>query len=853
MNRAVFEIGGMGCAACVQRVEKALYALEGVEAASVNLATENATVIYDSQILQPLVIREAIEKAGYTVLDFSGLNQSGASGSAGARAPNTKAAATSRAEARFARKRKETKTLWTKFIISAVFSLPLLYAAMAPMLSEWLYLPWPAALDPMTQPLRYALIQIALLAPVLAAGHRFYLHGFRALLRRSPTMDSLIAIGTSAAILFSLYNFWLILQGDHSAVESLYFETAGLIITLVLLGKSLEATSIDKTGEAVRKLVELRPTTAIIAIHDKELEIAVDEVRVGDCLIVKPGARIPVDGTVLEGHTAVDESMLTGESMPVDKQAGDVVYAASLNTTGSIRFVAKHVGSDTVLARIIALVEEAQGSKAPIARLADVVSGYFVPVVCLIALIAGVAWYFGSGGNMAFALTILISVLVIACPCALGLATPTAIMVATGKGAEYGVLIKSGEALETAHRIKTVVFDKTGTITEGRPVVSDIVSGLASGSGSGVALNLGFGVASNLGSDDSDNLSLADSGVFNDDVLRIAASVERYSEHPIGEAIVAFARERKLEFIPVKDFESLPGFGVTAEIALVQSANQKANQETGQETGQEANQPANQEAGHLDTSITLTGAYGLSASGRHKLYAGNRKLMDVYGISDSRGIAARSDELSEQGKSLVYVALDREIIGAIAVSDTIKQSSPQAIACLREKGISCVLLTGDNRKAASAIARELGITQVLAEVLPHDKAEEIVKLQEKGHLVAMVGDGINDAPALVRSDVGIAIGSGTDVAVESADIVLMNSDLMDVVAAITLSKRTMRTIKQNLFWAFGYNVLGIPFAAGVFYLLGGPLLSPIIAAAAMSMSSVSVLLNTLRLKGLKLR
>ena len=761
MRKQVLDIGGMHCGSCAQRVEKALAGLEGVKAAYVNLATEKATVSYDPKLLDMDALRSAVEQAGFEV---TGTGEG-------------------TAEASPERKRDELKAQWARFVVAAAFALPLLYVAMAPMLTPLVALPWPTAFDPMREPLAYAALQIVLLAPVAFVGRRFYTTGFKLLLKRSPNMDSLIALGTSAAILFSLYNLWRILQGDHIAVESLYFETAGVILALVLLGKALEATAKNRTSDAIRKLMELAPETALVLIKGSEREIPVEKVRIGDVVVVKPGARIPVDGTVAEGHTSIDESMLTGESLPVDKGAGDAVYAATINTTGSIRFTAERVGSDTALARIVRLVEEAQGSKAPIAKLADVVAGYFVPVVCAIAVIAGLAWLIGTGGDVAFALTVFISVLVIACPCALGLATPTAIMVGTGKGAQRGILIKGGEALERAHAIDTVVLDKTGTVTEGRPVVTDIVSG---------SPEAGEGA-----------------------VLQAAASLERYSEHPIGRAIVEGAKARGLELVPVRDFESIVGSGVRAYVE------------------------------HDEAS-------GPGAFSGKQLMAGNPQLMQDQGIKDPSGLLSAYNGFSEQGKTAVFVACGEEAIGVIAVADSVKQNSQAAIARLKGMGISCAMITGDNRRTAEAIAHSVRIDRVLAEVLPDDKAHEVEKLQAEGRVVAMVGDGINDAPALVRADIGIAIGSGTDVAMESADIVLMNSDLMDVPSAIQLSKRTMRTIKQNLFWAFGYNVVGIPFAAGVLYLFGGPLLSPMIAAAAMSFSSISVLLNALRLKGAKL-
>jgi Cu+-exporting ATPase len=745
-SKVTIPIGGMTCASCAQRIEKVIGKLEGIDSVSVNLATEKATVSYHPQTVRLSVIKHAIEKIGYRALEVS----------------KTDAADEDRA-----RKQKEIRTLWTKFIVSALFSLPLLYIAMVPMITI-VRLPFPGGLDPMRFPLIYALIELMLVIPVIGVGYKFYTVGFKALIQGSPNMDSLIAIGTTAAVMYSMYNTWQIAAGGFGAVDSLYYETAGVIITLILLGKSLEAVSKGRTSEAIKKLMGLAPKTAIILQNGEEKEIPIDEVEIGDMIVVKPGSKIPVDGTVLEGHTAIDESMLTGESMPVDKKAGDNVYAASLNSNGTIRFRADKIGSDTALARIIKLVEDAQGSKAPIAKMADIVSGYFVPIVCLIALVAGIAWYIATR-DVEFALSIFISVLVIACPCALGLATPTAIMVGTGKGAENGILIKGGEALEIAHKINTIVFDKTGTITQGKPSVTDV---------------------------------LTVAGIQADYLLQITAAAEKSSEHPLGQAIVLGAEAKGLELPRMDHFEAIPGRGIEAKINNV------------------------------------------------GILAGNRKLMDEQGISMLE-LQEASDQLASQGKTPMYVALDGKLAGIIAVADTVKENSKAAIESLHNMGIEVVMITGDNQKTASAIAKQVGIDKVLAEVLPQDKSNEVKKLKSEGRKVAMVGDGINDAPALAQADIGIAIGSGTDVAMESADIVLMRSDLMDVPTAIDLSKKTIRNIKQNLFWAFGYNVIGIPIAAGVLHLFGGPLLNPIFAAAAMSLSSVSVLTNALRLKRFK--
>ena len=710
ISRVTLKIIGMTCAACSARIERSVSKIEGVESCSVNLATERMTVEFDPAKIDVETIKKTIEKIGYSwaenknnVVDGDKL-----------------------------RKDKEIKTLWIKFVVSAGFSLPLLYVAMGHMLPFGWRLPLPEILHPMHYPLNFALIQIALTIPIIIMGYRFYVVGFRAIWSRSPNMDSLIAIGTSVAVSYSLYSIYQITQGHFAFAEHLYFETAGVIITLVLLGKSLEAVSKGRTSGAIKKLMGLTPKMATILVGDMEREIPIEDLNVGDIIIVKPGGKIPVDGIVVSGSTAIDESALTGESMPVDKKEGDSVFAATINTTGSIQFRADKIGADTALAQIIKLVEDAQNTKAPIAQLADVVSRYFVPVVLSIAVFSGLAWFIVTG-DVEFALTILISVLVIACPCALGLATPTAIMVGTGKGAEKGILIKSGEALEVLHKIDTVVFDKTGTITEGKPEVVAVEG----------------------------------------DVLELAASLERYSEHPIAKAICNYYSGKYLE---VKDFKATAGRGVEGII-------------------------------------------------------GGRK------IEIGRGVT---------------VLVDGQYVGRVVVLDKPKTSSCAAIAKLKSMGIESVMITGDNRETAEAVAKQVGIDRVFAEVMPQDKAEQVKKLQKENRRVAMVGDGINDAPALAQADIGIAIGSGTDIAMESASIVLMKGDLMVVPMAINLSRATIRNIKQNLFWAFGYNVVGIPIAAGVLYMFGGPLLTPIFAAGAMSLSSVSVVMNALRLKGAKI-
>lgn len=740
------KIIGMTCASCASKIEKAVGEIDGVTNASVNFASEILTYEIDNSKTNKATIRKAIENIGYKSAEVGGTNF---------------------AEEDRLRKEKEIKTLWTKFVISVIFTIPLLYISMGSMITGG-KAPLPNAINMMEHPLNFALIQFFLTIPILIAGNKFYVVGFKAIKMRSPNMDSLIAIGTSAAEIYSLYSTYQIWKGNTHFVENLYFETVGVIITLILLGKSLEAVTKGKTNEAIKKLMGLAPKTAIVIKDGAEIETPIDEVIIDDIILVKPGSKIPVDGVVIEGTTAIDESMLTGESMPIDKKAGDKVFAASINKNGLIKFKATKVGSDTALAQIIKLVEDAQGSKAPIAQMADVVSGYFVPIVFIIAIVAFAGWMI-SGQSLEFSLTIFISVLVIACPCALGLATPTAIMVGTGKGAENGILIKGGAALETTHKIQTIIFDKTGTITEGKPEVTDIVTA---------------------------------NGIDQNKLLQLTASAEKGSEHPLGEAIVRGAENKNLPILPVSDFEALIGRGIRVVI---------------------------------DNSTIL---------------AGNLKLMNEQNIN-IENLKNDANRLASEGKTPMYIAINNKIAGIIAVADVVKPSSAKAIKKLTEMGIEVVMITGDNKRTAEAIAKQVGITRVLSEVLPKDKSNEVKKLQSEGKIVAMVGDGINDAPALAQADIGIAIGNGTDVAIESADIVLMRSDLMDVPTAINLSKSTIRNIKENLFWAFAYNAAGIPVAAGVLYIFGGPLLNPVFAAAAMSLSSVSVLANALRLKRFK--
>jgi len=739
-------VGGMTCASCSAAVERAIKKLPGIQVSSVNLATERAVVKYDPAAVRLSEIKGAIKKAGYEPLAME-------------------AVSAARIDEHAAAKEREIKSMWRKFIVSAAFSVPLLYIAMGHMIG-W---PLPKVLHPMERPLFFALVQVALVIPSIIAGRRFYVVGAKALLHRAPNMDSLIAMGTSAAIIYSLFSVFRIAGGELAAVEELYFETAGIIITLILLGKTLEAVSKGRTSASIKKLMGLKPKTATVLQEGREIELPIDEVEPGDMILVRPGERVPVDGRVASGASAVDESMLTGESIPVDKGPGDQITGGTINKNGALTFVAERVGADTALARIIKLVEDAQGSKAPIARMADVISGIFVPVVFGIAIVAAAAWLI-AGHTAGAALTIFVAVLTIACPCALGLATPTAIMVGTGKGAELGILIKSGEALETAGKLNVVVFDKTGTITEGRPVLTDL---------------------------------LPAPGVEEKGLLGMAAAAEKASEHPLGEAIVAAAAARDLRLPRVDSFRALPGRGIEALIE--------------------------------------------TSTGSGDFLLGNARLMAEKGV-DTSALVQRAQLLASEGKTPMYAAYEGKPVGLIAVADVVKQGSAPAIARLHEMGIRTVMITGDSRPTAEAIARQVGIDRVLAEVLPGDKAAEVARLQTGGKLVAMVGDGINDAPALAKADVGIAIGSGTDVAMESADIVLMRGELDGVASALELSRRVMKNIKQNLFWAFGYNVLGIPVAAGLLYAFGGPLLSPVIAAAAMSMSSVSVLTNALRLR-----
>ena len=735
-----FKVTGMTCAACSSRVERVLNKMEGVTKAEVNLATEDLHVDYDDSKLNTQDIIGKIEKAGYGAYEVK---------------EDTKIDETDKEEA--------INSLKKRFVLSLVFAVPLLYISMGHMMGA----PLPNIINPMDNAMNFALIQLILVIPVMIVGRKFFISGFKNLVHLSPNMDSLIAIGTSAAFLYGIYAIVKIAGGDTHFSMDLYFESGATILTLITLGKYLEAKTKGKTSEAIKKLMVLAPKKATIIVDGVEKVISIDEVKVGDVILVKPGEKLPVDGEIIEGTTTIDESMLTGESIPIDKNIGDKVFGASINKFGMFKYKATKVGKDTALAQIIKLVEQAQGSKAPIAKMADIISGYFVPTVITLAVISSIVWAI-SGKGLEFSLTIFIAVLVIACPCALGLATPTAIMVGTGKGAENGILIKSGVALEGAHKINTVVFDKTGTITEGKPKVTDIVT----------------------------------KGLSEDELLRYASSAEKGSEHPLGEAIVVAGIERELELFEIASFKSVPGEGI---VTLINNKN---------------------------------------------ILIGNNKLMKNNNINIT-SVENDVKLLASQGKTPMYMAIDGNLAGVIAVADTLKSNSKKAVEALHKLGIEVVMLTGDNEKTAQAIAKEVGIDKVVSDVLPGDKANEVKRLQDEGKNVAMVGDGINDAPALAMANIGIAIGSGTDVAIESADIVLMRSDILDVVGAIQLSKATIKNIKENLGWAFGYNTLGIPVAMGILYAFGGPLLNPMIAAFAMSFSSVSVLLNALRLKRFK--
>ena len=750
-----YNVTGMTCAACSSRVEKSVSDLSGIKSVSVNLLKNSMVVDYDNSVLNSDKIIEAVVKAGYG----ASLQKAKGKGEEQAASPANEA-------------KKEYEIMKRRVIWSFVFTVPLFYISMGHMMG-W---PLPGIFLGTENSMIYAMTLFLLMLPVVVINGRYFRTGFKTLLHGSPNMDSLIALGSGASVAYGVYALYKIAfgfgHGDlsmvHQFTHDLYFEGAGTILTLITLGKFLEARAKGKTSDAINKLLNLAPKTAVVIRDAAETVVPVEEVVKGDVLIVKAGESIPVDGILLEGNASVDESAITGESLPVDKQTGDKVVGATINKSGYFKMKATKVGDETALAQIIRLVDDATSSKAPIAKLADKVAGVFVPIVIAIALVSAVVWLL-CGATFEFALTIAVSVLVVSCPCALGLATPTAIMVGTGRGAVNGILIKSAEALETAHSIQTVVLDKTGTITMGQPVVTDLVG---------------------------------KNGIAEDQLLQTAASLEKLSEHPLAVAIVAEAQKRNIPFLPVEKFEQIPGQGIKG---------------------------------------IINGAMCM---------AGNYKMMRAFSVQDA-AMEELQDRMAAEGKTPLFFAADGKLVGMIAVADVVKPTSKEAIQELKHMGIEVIMLTGDHKKTAEAIRRQVGVDRVVAEVLPQDKEREIRKIQEFGRKVAMVGDGINDAPALVRAEVGIAIGAGTDVAMESADIVLIKNDLLDVAGAIELSKATIRNIKENLFWAFCYNVIGIPIAAGCFYTAFHLKMSPMVAALAMSFSSVFVVSNALRLRFFK--
>ena len=747
-----FDVTGMTCSACSSHVEKSVCKLVGEGNVSVSLLTNSMQVKYDEKKISEEDIIKAVEDAGY--------------GASVAGAPAAK-----KAEKKGSVVDEEIKEMKTRLIISFIFLIPLMYVSMGSMAG----LPQPSFLAGHANAVSFAFTQFLMCLPIIYVNRKYFIVGYKTLWHRAPNMDSLIAVGSTAALAYGIFAIYRMSYGlgagDYALVEKyhmdLYFESSVMILTLITLGKFLETRSRRKTSEAISRLTELAPETAVVERNGVETEIPIEELNAGDIVIVKPGARIPADGIIVDGNSSVDESALTGESIPVEKTVGDKIIAASINKNGFLKFRAEKVGSETTLAQIIKLVEDASASKAPIAKLADKIAGVFVPVVMTIALVTAIAWL-ATGHDFEFALSCAISVLVISCPCALGLATPVAIMVGTGKGAENGILIKSAEALETLHLVKTVIMDKTGTLTEGKPVVTDIYS---------------------IGMDENE-------------LLALAASAEKPSEHPLAGALIEDAEKKGINLFEAEDFRAVSGRGVTATV-----------------------------------------------DGR-KILAGNKYFMSENGI-DVSVFEQKEKEYSDLGKTVLYFAGENSPLGLIAVQDVPKKTSRAAVKCLRDMGIDVIMLTGDNKRTAEAVARSLGITNVVSEVMPQDKEAVVRSVQEKGGRTAMIGDGINDAPALARADVGIAIGAGTDVAIESADIVLMKSDLMDAVTAIKLSKATIKNVKENLFWAFFYNIICIPLAAGVWFPAFGIKLSPMIGAAAMSMSSVCVVSNALRLKFFK--
>ncbi len=748
-----FDVTGMSCSACSAHVEKAVSRVPGVDQVQVNLLQNSMVVEYEDEATDTAAIIHAVEDAGY-----------------GASVKDAHEPAKKAENDLQKRTAEEAKKMKHRLGWSIVFLIVLMYVSMGHMLG-W---PLPSILLGHENMMIFALTQLFLTLPIMYLNRKYYENGFKSLFHGAPNMDTLVAMGSTAAFVYSVSRLYVMGyamgRGEtdmaHMAAMNLYFESAAMILTLVTIGKYMESRSKNRTSDAITKLVDLAPKTALVVRNGRETEIPADQVQVGETVIVKPGQGIPVDGVILEGTGTVDESAITGESIPVEKKVGDRVTGATVNRAGYFQMKADRIGEDTTLSQIIRLVEEAGGSKAPIAKLADKVSGIFVPVVITIAVITIIVWLL-SGATFSFALASGIAVLVISCPCALGLATPTAIMVGTGRGAEQGILIKSGESLETAHLVDTVVLDKTGTITEGHPAVAAVRMA---------------------------------PGVTEAELLGLAASLEKASEHPLAEAIVRYAEEAGVEVSQATEFAAEAGQGVSGMV-----------------------------------------------SGR-KVLAGNQKMMDAQKITLD-GMDAEAGKLSEEGRTVLYIAVDQKLLGMIAVADPVKKTSAEAIREMEQMGLDVVMLTGDHEKTARAIQKQLGISRVIAQVLPQDKEREVRRLQEEGHKVAMVGDGINDAPALARADVGIAIGAGTDVAIESADIVLMKSDLLDAVTAVQLSRAVIRNIKENLFWAFCYNAIGIPLAAGVFYPLLNWQLSPMFGSAAMSFSSVFVVCNALRLKG----
>ncbi|MDO4288371.1 MAG: heavy metal translocating P-type ATPase [Eubacterium sp.] len=751
-----FKIDGMSCTACAAAIERTVKKLPGVTDAVVNYTTEHLSVDHDPQAASPEAITEAIVKIGYGAEPLG----------------EGKKAAGAKPKVRENPALKQMLALRQRLIISLIFTLPLFYLSMGPMVG----LPIPSVLSGAQNHLVNTLTQMFLTLPVVYMGAHFYKEGFKALSKGIPNMDSLVAVGTSASFLYGVYVLFQLSWGYsygnmdivHAFSHDVYFEGTAVILTLITLGKFMEARAKGKTSQAIEKLVALAPDQALVERDGREVTVPVESVTIGDIVIIKPGDRIPVDGEIVEGHSSVDESLLTGESIPVEKAVGAAVICGSINKTGAFKFRATKIGDDTTLSKIIHLVEEAQSSKAPIAKVADQISRYFVPTVMGIALLTFIVWL-ALGKGFSFALSMGISVLVISCPCALGLATPTAIMVGTGKGAEQGILFKSGPALEALGKADAVVFDKTGTITVGQPAVTDILT---------------YG------------------NITENELLKLAASIEARSEHPLSEAVSKGAKERSLELLPVEDFKALPGLGVEGQI-----------------------------------------------HGKN-LFIGNLKLMEERGIATT-AISEDYNRLSDAGQTPLLAADDQRLLGIIGVADTLKENSAAAIAQLKAMGLKTYMLTGDNERTARAIGKAVQVNEVIANVLPAQKAALIKKLQGEGKRVIMVGDGINDAPALAQSDIGIAIGSGTDVAIESADVILIQNDLLQIAAALQLSKATIRNIKQNLFWAFIYNTIGIPVAAGLLFLPLGLKLNPMIAAAAMSCSSISVVLNALSLKGFK--